>query len=121
MSQVSLQQHFSNREWWKVLFLIPLLLLLHQALFLLNNFVVFDYSIGLSGYIITLQEWLIIANIAVSFYSPVVIYHDRKFLAEHTDWTPNTLYLISFIPLVNVLTVSAYLVQRRRAIKQVST
>jgi hypothetical protein len=100
--------------------LIPLLLILHQVIFVLNDFVVSQYSIRLSGYIVLLQEWLVIANVAVSTFSPVVIYHDRKFLAEYTNWRPNILYVISFIPLVNVLIVSVYLIRRRRAIERVS-
>ncbi len=120
MSRTHIQQRFADRGWWKLLILIPLLFLLWLLLSLTNNFIAFYLSARLSGYITTLQQWVIVANIAVSLYSPFLIFHDRKFVAEHTAWTPNILYVISFIPIVNVLIVSAYLIQRRQYNQQVT-
>ncbi|WP_139246699.1 hypothetical protein [Halogranum amylolyticum] len=96
--------------------MIPVLFLLWLSITLVN--ISFAPSLGgqFSGYLVEVASAPILVSFVVSLFAPFALYHDRKYVSERSEWTPTLLYLFVFIPLLNVLVSSIYLVQRHRFI-----
>jgi hypothetical protein len=93
---------------------IPLLFVLWLSMTLANTLFAPYLGVQFSGYLTEISATPILLSYAVSLFAPFALYHDRKYVAERSEWTPTLLYLLVFIPLLNVLISGVYLVQRHR-------
>jgi hypothetical protein len=101
-------------RWWIAVLLIPVLFLLWSSLALSNTLLAPHLGVRFSGYLTEIASVPILLSYAVSLFAPFALYHDRKYVREQSEWTPTLLYLFVFIPLLNVLVSSVYLIQRHR-------
>ena len=104
---------FAGR-WWIAVLMIPVLFLLWSSLALSNTLLAPYLGVQFSGYLTEIASMPILLSYAVSLFAPFALYHDRKYVSERSEWTPTLLYLFVFIPLLNVLISSVYLIQRHR-------
>jgi hypothetical protein len=101
-------------SWWLPILAIPILFLVWLAVTLFN--IAFAEYLGpqFSGFLVAIASVPIIGSYGVSLFAPFALYHDRRYVSEHSDWTPNLLYLFVVVPLLNVLIASLYLTRRHR-------
>ncbi|WP_139172785.1 hypothetical protein [Halopelagius longus] len=103
-------------RWWIPVLAIPVLFLLWLSVELTN--IAFGPSLGghVSGYLGDAASAIVAVSYALSLFAPFALYHDRRYVSEHSEWTPTLLYLFVFVPLLNVPLASLYLVRRHRVV-----
>ncbi|WP_089879356.1 hypothetical protein [Halogeometricum limi] len=101
-------------KWWIPILMLPVLFLLWVSVTLSNVVLAPHLGVQLSGYLTEIAAVPVLLSYAVSLFAPFALYHDRTYVSERSEWTPHVLYLLVFIPLLNVLLSGVYLVQRHR-------
>ena len=101
-------------SWWVPILSIPISFLLWLSVTLLNTAFARHVGLQVSGYLVETASMLIVVNYALSLFAPFALYYDRTYVSEQSEWTPTLLYLFAFVPLLNVLIATLYLVRRHR-------
>jgi nucleoside permease NupC len=101
-------------KWWIPVLVLPVLFVLWFSVTLSNVLLASHLGVQLSGYLTEIASLVVRLSYAGSLFAPFAVYHDRKYVSEQSAWTPTVLYLLVFVPLLNVLISVIYLVRRHR-------
>lgn len=101
-------------KWWVPVALIPTVYLLWTCVTLLNIWLTPFLGIRFSGALVVLASVLIAVSYLLALFAPFALYHDRSLVSEQSEWTPSLLYLLVFVPHLNVAVSTVYLIRRHR-------
>ncbi|WP_380675136.1 hypothetical protein [Salinigranum sp. GCM10025319] len=109
------QSTYTGKDrWWLVLAAVPLLFLSWLALSVVSLTIARVVPVWVTGLLTEIQGAIVVASYLVSLAAPLVIHHDRQFVAARSRWSPSVLYYLAVIPLANVVVTGLYLWRRHR-------